>query len=218
MDELWYNGLSDADRVWFVFQTWIRPFFIPVAILFSPPPPLSATPHHLAARSPSLPTHTTRRRRTISPNNFVQLDHFATATSTAKCHSHQDSPTRLLAQTPPRRPPLRTNFTTVISNSSSSTARPPMPLNEVIPQLQVLLLPFLSCRPASAMQAQTRLYAFPVVPLHLRLTFAPYFLQHSNPFNSPVRGSAHTISDKVRNMLEIDINPSPILCLGARST
>ena len=44
---------------------------------------------------------------------------------------------------------------------------------------------------------------------------APYFRQHSNPFNAQVRGPAHTISDKVRNMVEIDINPSPILCLGA---
>ena len=43
----------------------------------------------------------------------------------------------------------------------------------------------------------------------------PHFLQHSNPFNAKARGPAHTISDKVRNMVEIDINSSPILCLGA---
>ena len=79
-----------------------------------------------------------------------------------------------------------------------------MPLDGVIPQLQVLPLPYLSCRTASAMQAQTQLYAFPIVPLdpppplaHI----APYFLQHSNPFSAPVRGPAHTISDKVRSML-----------------
>lgn len=90
-------------------------------------------------------------------------------------HHHQDSPTRLLAQTPRQLPPLRARFTTVSSSSSSNHSSSVL-LDEVIPQLQVLPLQFLSFRPASAMQAQTRSYArftrSSPPPAHV----APYFL------------------------------------------
>jgi len=53
----------------------------------------------------------------------------------------------------------------------------------------------------------------PIIPAFAHT--APYFSlfpQHANPFNSPARGSVHTISDKVRNILEVDITRCAVQC------
>ena len=134
-------------------------------------------PHHFTTWRRSAPTHYpllthTTRRSILSPSIIASNS----TTSQQRLnwqschHHHQDSPTRLLVQTPRQLPLLRTRFTTVSSSHS-----PPVLLDEVIPQLQVLSLQFPSSHPASAMQAQTRLYArftrSSPPPAHV----APYF-------------------------------------------
>jgi len=54
----------------------------------------------------------------------------------------------------------------------------------------------------SVVRISNRSTRSPQPPAHI----APSLLQHSNPFNTLSLSAAHTISDKVRNMLQVDID------------